>query len=86
MYGIVSGIRACLRAYVRMHARMYVLSTNVCMYYVCIPYIYIYIYIYICAYTDRIACQQSVIKIFLYGRLRSAYIILRNNGTGVPAH
>jgi len=37
------------------------------------------------AYTGRITCQESVIKLFLYERLRSAYIILRNNGTGVPA-
>jgi hypothetical protein len=43
------------------------------------------VYVYTHAYTERITCQQSVLKIFLYERPRSACIILRNNRIGVPA-
>jgi len=51
--------------------------------YVCITYVYpIYIYIYT---HKQNYMPTKCYKIFLHERLRSVYIILRNNGTGVPA-
>lgn len=64
-------------AYVCTYARIYA----VCMYVLRTYTLYTYIH----AYTGRITYLQSVINIFLYERLGSADIILRNNGNCVPA-